>query len=57
MWDLVINPEDRFSHNEAHIVFRVHYRLQDRCKKLETANKNKLKHMVSIAGISCITEQ
>ena len=55
MWDLVGNP-DRFSHNEAHMVFRVHNRLQDRCKKLEAANKNKLKHMVSIAGISCITE-
>ena len=21
MWDLVGNPEDRFSHNEAHIIF------------------------------------
>ena len=23
MWDLVGNPEDRFSHNEAHIAYKV----------------------------------
>ena len=26
MWDLVGNPEDRFSHNEAHMLFKQSYR-------------------------------
>ena len=25
MWDLVENPEDRFSHNEAHIIIMKFY--------------------------------
>ena len=37
MWDLVGNPEDRFSHNEAHIVSALLHEEIDRANHLHLA--------------------
>ena len=39
MWDLVGNPEDRFSHNEAHLLY-IAVKVADKMQKEVTAKRS-----------------
>ena len=39
MWDLVGNPEDRFSHNEAHLITYISYIVTEISEALTRASR------------------
>ena len=56
MWDLVGNPEDRFSHNEAHFarIVKGTKRIGRQRKRWDDSIKDLIDHdFVNLSGASC----
>ena len=51
MWDLVGNPEDRFSQNEAHLYFSMHHSYKRYLRFIEVLDQKK-KNMIVMINIA-----